>query len=294
LSNSAARQSAVDRLERICKLSCRHASLVLPKLVAVCYLAVGIAVGAQPTSTRERITKLVIQVQRADYEGDRAALKRRYQDLEEFVNDKELGAKVQYWRGFAFWRRALNGFNDSVDRSELEQDLKPAVSEFEMALIRNPAFVDARVGAGSCLLSLVFIHQKDAVRVSELLAKAVPLLKEAGAAEPENPRYLWVRGASRWSWPPGDGAQAAAIAIYEKGLKSARERKNAASDPLTPSWGEPELLMNLAWSNLNRSTPDLAAAEQYARSALGLVPYWHYVKDILISQIAAARAKQNK
>jgi hypothetical protein len=33
------------------------------------------------------------------------------------------------------------------------------------------------------------------------------------------------------------------------------------------------------------------AAEQDARSALALVPYWHYVKDILLPQIAVAKAK---
>ena len=44
--------------------------------------------------------------------------------------------------------------------------------------------------------------------------------------------------------------------------------------------GEAELLTNLAFANLNRATPDLAAAESSAESALALVPYWHYVRDI--------------
>jgi hypothetical protein len=56
-----------------------------------------------------------------------------------------------------------------------------------------------------------------------------------------------------------------------------------------PSWGEAELLMNLAYSHLTRSTPDLTAAEQYARAALALIPSWHYVRDILLPQIAAAK-----
>jgi hypothetical protein len=46
--------------------------------------------------------------------------------------------------------------------------------------------------------------------------------------------------------------------------------------------------MNLAWSSLNRSTPDLKAAEQ---AALKLVPYWHCLRDILMPQILAAQAK---
>lgn len=66
-----------------------------------------------------------------------------------------------------------------------------------------------------------------------------------------------------------------------------------ATDPLDPSWGEPELLMSLAWSNLNRATPNLGTAEQKARSALALIPYWHYVRDILVPQIQEAKAKQS-
>jgi hypothetical protein len=49
--------------------------------------------------------------------------------------------------------------------------------------------------------------------------------------------------------------------------------------------------MSLAWSNLNRTTPDLKAAEQHAQDALKLVPYWHYVRDILMPQIRTAQAK---
>jgi hypothetical protein len=56
-------------------------------------------------------------------------------------------------------------------------------------------------------------------------------------------------------------------------------------------WGEAELLMHLAFANLNRATPDLAAAERYAESALALVPYWHYVQNIVLPQIRKAKAK---
>ena len=50
--------------------------------------------------------------------------------------------------------------------------------------------------------------------------------------------------------------------------------------------------MNLAYSNLNKNTPDVTAAERQARAALEIVPYWHYVRDILLPQILAAKAKQ--
>jgi len=47
--------------------------------------------------------------------------------------------------------------------------------------------------------------------------------------------------------------------------------------------------MSLAWSSLNRATPDVNAADQYAHAALALVPYWHYVRDILLPQIQTAK-----
>jgi hypothetical protein len=50
--------------------------------------------------------------------------------------------------------------------------------------------------------------------------------------------------------------------------------------------------MSLAASNLYRATPDLVAAERYAREALALVPYWHYVKGILLPAIETAKAKR--
>jgi hypothetical protein len=52
--------------------------------------------------------------------------------------------------------------------------------------------------------------------------------------------------------------------------------------------------MSLAGANFYRTAPDLNAAEQYAQAALKLVPYWHYVRDILMVKIREAQAKQTK
>ena len=79
--------------------------------------------------------------------------------------------------------------------------------------------------------------------------------------------------------------------VYRRGLTSARERRGKTIDPLMPSWGEAELLMNLAWSNLNRKEPDVSAAKEYANAALAQVPNWHYVRDILMPQIREAANK---
>jgi hypothetical protein len=264
---------------------------VLAALMLSAFLAAGISASETP---RQQVIKIVAQIQRADYEGDRAALKRLYGDLAPFVDDKALASRVRYWRGFALWRRAINGFNETYDPKEQEQDLMQAVDEFSKSSASDPAFVDAKLGAISCLSNLLFLNQKNAARVQELVAQASPLVKEAKDADPDNPRLLWVLAPNLWRTPAErGGGQDKAIEAEEKGLAAARKRKSQASDSLDPSWGEPELLMSLAWSNLNRTKPDLDVAEQDARSALELVPYWHYVRDILMQQIRDAKAKKS-
>jgi hypothetical protein len=242
--------------------------------------------------SHDSIIGIVQQIRRADYEGDRPALKRLHNELTPIPGDAKLASRVLYWRGFALWRRAINGFNESPTPNDLEEDLTQAVTDFKDSIARDPAFVEPKIGAGSSLGYVMYLHRNDPTRMQELLQQSSPLLKEAMAAAPDNPRLLWVLGPIRWSSPPErGGGQDKAFEIYNKGLEAVRTQKRDASDPLEPSWGEPELLMSLAWSNLNRTTPDLNAAEQDAQAALKLVPYWHYVRDILMVQVRAAQAK---
>jgi hypothetical protein len=248
-----------------------------------------------PEGEREAITKIVLHIQKADYEGDRVALQRLHGELTPFMESKGFTSRVLYWRGFALWRKAINGFNDNVDSKEQELDLTQAAEEFEKSSFADRGFVDAKIGLVSCYGLLAYaLNKKDASEQQGLIAKSRQALKDAQAAAPENPRLLWVLGPIYWNIPAErGGGQAKAMETYGKGLETIRSHKNASSDPLDPSWGEPELLMSLAWSNLNRSTPELKAAEQSAQSALALVPYWHYVRDILMVQIRDAKAKQN-
>jgi tetratricopeptide (TPR) repeat protein len=278
------------------RLSARNSTaawFVLP-LLLVCSFATeqGPADKANVGLARDSVIRLVEQIQRADYEGDRPALKRLHDELAPIPEDNKLASRVLYWRGFALWRRAINGFNESPTPTDLEEDLTHAVTDFKDAIARDPAFVEPKIGAASSLGYLMYLHRKEPARVQELLQQSSPLLKEAMATAPDNPRLLWVLGPVRWSSPPErGGGQDKAIEGYNKGLEAIRNQKRNVSDSLEPSWGEPELLMSLAWSNLNRTTPDLNAAEQYAQAALKLVPYWHYVRDILMPQIQAAQAK---
>jgi hypothetical protein len=240
----------------------------------------------------DQIAAIASQILRADYEGDQAAMQRGFDDLKPFLEEKDLASRVRYWRGFAQWRRAINGFNDNVDPKELEQDLKTAIDEFKAATELDPKFVDAKVGTISCVGYLAFMNRKDQTRAKELIAQFMVLLKEADEMAPDNPRVIWVHGPLLWNTPPEKGGgQEKTIENHERGLKACSGIK-PTQDPIEPSWGKPELMLSLAYCYLNKkANPDVNAAEHYARAALEIVPYWHYTRDILLPQILVAKAK---
>lgn len=260
-------------------------------LIALIVVSLSFAAATSANDAREQAARIVAQIQRADYEGDRAAMQRGYDELKPFMEDQKLASRIRYWRGFAQWRRAINGFNAAVDPNELEQNLKSALDEFKIAIEKNPTFVDAKVGTISCLGFLAFMNRKDQARAKELVDQILPLVKEANEMAPDNPRLIWVHGPILWNSPPErGGGQDKAIQNYERGLEACSKIKTS-DDPLEPSWGKPELMMSLAYCYLNANSADPNAAERYARNALEIVPYWHYVRDLLLPQIVAAKAK---
>jgi hypothetical protein len=250
-------------------------------------------VKAAPSPARDSAVRLVEQIKRSDYEGDRAALKRLHAELTPSSDSKNLASREFYWRGFALWRRAINGFNETPTPTDLQDDLNGAIADFNDSLSQDPTFVESKIAEGSCYGYLVYLNMKDPARMQDLIQHSSPLLKDAMATDPDNPRLLWVLGPIRWSSPPErGGGQDKAFELYNRGLEIVRKQP-ATTDPLEPSWGEPELLMNRAWSNLHRTVPDLKAAQADASAALTLVPYWHYVRDILMPQIQEAQLKSH-
>jgi hypothetical protein len=263
-----------------------------PKLAtAFVFSALSFAAATLANDAHERVGHIIAHIQRSDYEGDRAAMQRGYDQLQAFMEDQNFASRVRYWRGFAQWRRAINGFNDNVDPKELEQNLNTALNEFKIAIEKDPTFVDAKVGTISCLGFLAFMNRKDQERAKELVGQILSLVKEADQMAPDNPRLIWVHGPILWnSAPERGGGQDKAIQNYQHGLEVCSKIKTSG-DPLEPSWGKPELMMSLAYCHLNASSADVNAAERYARNALEIVPYWHYVRDILLPQIVATKAK---
>ena len=239
--------------------------------------------------------QLVEQIRQADYAGDRQALRDRHAALASAPTGSAPKSLVLYWRGFALWRRTINGFNVTPPPDDLAADAEAAGAEFEAALKEDPKLVDAQVGLIGCLGIRMYLHGKQDDETQALIARAKTLFADARALEPENPRLLWVTGPVEWRTPKGspedvvDSHQAKAMATYQRGLRAFPAASRPGPEPLRPTWGEAELHMSLAWSYLHRREPDASQAEIHGRRALELVPSWHYMRDVLMPQIEAAR-----
>ena len=250
-----------------------------------------------PSPAQQRIS-LVHAIQRADYQGDRAALSQLHHELSALPEEPATAARQRYWEGFALWRRAINGNNEKPLPEDLRSDLVQAISEFERSLAADPGFDDSNVGRISCLQFVAFLDKASPQKSKESVDRFLAIFKEVAPRAQDNPRFLWIRGLGEWWTPPGSAPEVAeqrqekSMATYARGAELAREQKGRVTDPLTPSWGEPENLMSLAWCSLNKKAPDLQRAEAYARQALALVPDWHYVRDILLPKIQSARASR--
>ena len=77
-------------------------------LVALIFVSLSSAAATPANDAREQAVRIVAQIQRADYEDDRAAMQRGYDQLTPFIDDQKLASRIRYWRGFAQWKRAIN------------------------------------------------------------------------------------------------------------------------------------------------------------------------------------------
>jgi hypothetical protein len=269
-----------------------------PISVVLLLLAVGCATSApapRGPSSEEHVLQLVEQIRRADYAGNRPALRELHDALAAAPAGNAPRSMDLYWQGFALWRRAINGFNETPTPTDLESDVLAASAHFEAALTDNPKLVDAQAALAACIGLRMFLHKTVDDEMRAMLERVKALLAEAQALEPENPRLLWVRGPMEWFTPKGspddmlDAHQARSIATYQHALQGLPGSLRSGPEPLQPTWGEPELHMSLGWAYAKKRVPDLAQAEVHARKALALVPSWHYVRDILLPQIESAR-----
>ena len=259
------------------------------RAAVVILAALGAACSTPPPAAK--LEALKTQIMAADYEGDRAALDRLYAETDAFVGDEVLGSRARYWKGYTKWRRVMNGANETPTPADLVADSEACASEMRLASAADPAFVDARVGEMACLGLLMFFEPQraqDEARLNRLRGLFAEL-KETAA---RHPRYVWAWGMAAFGAPPErGGGPDRVIDAYLEALEGMKQGAGEPRTPLDPSWGEPELHVNLAYSYLNKPDPDLALAKKHIDEAVRLAPTWHYAKDILRRQIEAAAAR---
>jgi hypothetical protein len=252
------------------------------------------ATGSTATASADRdgLARAVAAIQSADYRGDRAELKRQAEAIPT-VPTGELAKYWTYWQGFAWWRRAINGFNESPLPPDLGADLAAGAAAFRATLALDPSFDDALSGLSGCLGGLLFTAGKDAEKRQPILEETIRVHDQMQQARADNPRTLWILGGIQLSAPPPWGGDAAkAKTIFLRGLEAARRESLAAAgrEPWVPSWGAPELLMALANMHASGAGADREVARAYAEGALSMVPHWSYVGKILLPQIEALPA----
>jgi hypothetical protein len=253
----------------------------------------GTLLSAHASATQQRLAALVTQVRSADYRGDRAALARLDGELGK-LPDGELSDYRDYWRGFALWRRGLNGFNQTPTPDDLTADIEGALTRFKSALARHPDWIEAKLAMVGCWGNLIYLSGKDEERRKAILAEAGPTFKFIMANAGDNPRALWIKGGMEMAAPPpvgGDFTKAATTLRYGVACAWREALANPGAPAWVPSWGGPENLMNLAFAySRDPKKPDRAAALAYAEGALTAVPEWHAVRDVLLPKIEAMPA----
>ena len=103
-----------------------------------------------------RLAELAAAVLNADYRGDRPALA----SLEAELGRLDVPTRVEYrdyWRGFALWRRAMNGFNEKPAPDDLASDLEKAVARFKASQEVRPEWIEAKLAMVGCWGSLLYL-----------------------------------------------------------------------------------------------------------------------------------------
>ena len=258
-------------------------------LLAGALVAVHLGASGAPHQVEAKLTELVAAVRSADYRGDRDALDRLDAALGR-LPDSPLDEYRSYWRGFARWRRAINGFNEKPMPDDLTSDAEAALGHFKAALAKKPGWIEARLALAGCWGNLVYLAGKDEAKKQAILAEAIPNGRTLRTDAPDNPRVLWIVGGFQLSAPPPTGGDPVkAAATLRHGVECAwREALAGPAPPAwVPTWGGPENLMMLAYVYAKTALADKPAALASAHGALVSVPEWHYVRDVLLPQIKA-------
>ena len=232
-------------------------------------LAVACGGSARKAEPERQLLEAKAQMMAADYRADLAELARVRDAMIPLADDPQWGYLAHYWAGFASWRLAINGVNREIVPADVKAHLEKASIDLDAAVRLRDDFADGYAAAASVNGWLGTMQGSDVAKFRELVTHARQQLARAKELAPANPRVVWVEAMTLSGTPVAYGGNP------ERALQILRESLDAGdftalpASPL-PDWGQPEILMSLAWGNLNAATSDLAAAADQAGAALQL------------------------
>jgi hypothetical protein len=255
--------------------------------------AAALATLERQDTLRSALIRLVAEVQEADYQGDLRRLGELHESMERFVQEPTLAKHARYWRGFALWRRALNGLGQGADAESADRDFALANEEFRAALRLDSAWFEAKVGLVAGLTNRVFFNRGDAALRSEFIREYRPILDGLLADAPSNPRLVFVAAPQLFHAPPEvGGSRERAIEMIDRTIQEPSTAAVAVVSDLEPRWGKAELHMLLA-TLLLRADLELDRAERHARQALAMRPQWRAVRENLLPAIRERRTAKD-
>ena len=163
----------------------------------------------------------------------------------------------EYWRGFALWRRVLNGFNETADagRSRRGRSRRPwRASRRRSRCTRTGSRRSSRWSDSGETRSTS--PETTPTSATRSWRRPVPRSSSSWRNAGDNPRALWIRGGMEgWAPPPVGGDLAKASATLRYGVDVRTARGDGASESARrgcPRGEVPENLMNLAYLHLAR------------------------------------------
>lgn len=263
----------------------KRAYLAMSAVLAMLLASPGAAKEPSPKES-ERLSAHVRAILAADFAADRAELARQAQAMQRSSFPSH-ARYAEYWTGFAHWRRAINGFNETPAPADLGADLLAACERFRAAIQLDPAWLEPKIALVSSLGLRAYLSGEAPAPRQALIAEYFQLFPSLQAEGAENPRALWIVATHFLAAPPPHRSVDKARATFQRGLAMARaESLRPPLDAWVPAWGSAESLMSLAYLHAQIEV-HREVARAYAEGALALAPTWHYVRDILLPQIEA-------
>jgi tetratricopeptide (TPR) repeat protein len=258
-------------------------------LTLAIWAAAGPAAGADAPSIRS----LTVELREANYTADAAAAQRLRDRFRELAADPAGAdrALAHYQAGTASGLLAAfvapgSIANPSGDAPAMLRHMQEAAADLERAVAVAPDFADAHVALANNYGIRIGLEPD---RAADLAARSKAARERGLALGPRNPRVvIGHAGFLFWAPPQAGGDRERGMARYREALELFAAEPAAERE--LHAWGEPDAWAFVAFAELARERPDLAAARAAIERALALRPDFAWARGVVLPQVERATA----